>query len=43
MINVLFLFPKSADLEAVDDFIANQFAPNLKQISGLRSVKPERG
>jgi hypothetical protein len=38
MINVLFLFPKSADLTAVDDFIANRFVPNLKQISGLRSV-----
>jgi hypothetical protein len=39
MINVLTLFPKSADLKAIEDFISSQMIPTLKQVHGLRSLK----
>ena len=43
MINVLFLFPKSADLKTLDDFISNKFIPGVKQANGLRSLKLSAG
>ena len=43
MIDVLFLFPKSTDLKALDDFISNSFIPGLKQAQGLRSLKVSAG
>jgi hypothetical protein len=43
MINVLFLFPKSTDLKALDDFISNKFIPGIKQAHGLRSLKLSAG
>ena len=39
MINVLFLFPKSADSQELDDWISNQFLPASKQNPALRSLK----
>jgi len=43
MINVLSLFPKSTDLETLDDFISNTFVPGFKQAQGLRSLKVSAG
>ena len=43
MINVLFLFPKSADPKELDDFISNNFIPRIKKNQGLLSLKMSEG
>ena len=43
MINVLFLFPKSADAKAVDDFLTNHLIPTNKKAPGLVSLKMSVG
>ena len=43
MSHVLFLFPKSADLKTLDDFISSKFIPGIKQADGLRSLKLSAG
>src|SRR4029450_11300302 len=43
MINVLFLFPKSADAKEVDDFLANRLIPAHKQAPDVRSLKVSDG
>ena len=43
MINVLFLFPKSADPKEVDDFISTKFVPRIKNNQGLLSLKMSEG
>jgi len=43
MINVRFLFPKSADSKELDDFLSSQFIPAHKQALGLRSLKISAG
>jgi hypothetical protein len=41
MVNVLMLFPKSADLKAVDDFSPTD--DSIKQAHGFRSLKQSEG
>ena len=43
MINVLFLFPKSTDPTALDDFLFNRLVPGINQARGLRSLKLSAG
>jgi hypothetical protein len=43
VVNVLFLFPSSADRVALDEFISSTFAPGLRQASGCRSVTVSTG
>ena len=43
MINVLVLFPISADPKVLDDFLSNTAIPFLKQARGLRSLKISSG
>ena len=43
MVTVLFLFPKSVNLRALDDFLLNQLIPMVKQIQSFRSVKVSDG
>ena len=43
MVTVLFLFPKSVNLTALDDFLLNQLIPMVKQIQSFRSVKVSDG
>jgi len=43
MISNVILFPKSADTQAVDDFVANVLGPALKQAKGLHSLKVSNG
>ncbi len=43
MINVLFLFPKSADPKALDDLLSNGLVPGIQQARGLRSLKLSAG
>lgn len=43
MINVLFLFPKSADPKMLDDFVSNTFIPRLKTAKGVLSLKTNDG
>jgi hypothetical protein len=43
MINNLILFPKSANTEAVDRFVADVLAPALKAAKGLRSLRSSEG
>ena len=39
MVNILFLFPKPADPEELDDFVLNGLVPTVRQAEGLRSLK----
>jgi len=43
MINVLFLFPKSADPKVLDDLISNTFIPRLKTAKGILSLTMSGG
>lgn len=43
MINVLFLFPKSADPKVLDDLISNALIPRLKTAKGLLSLTMSEG
>ena len=43
MINVLFLFPKSANPKELDNFLTNHLIPTNKQSPGLRSLKISMG
>ena len=43
MIKVLFLFPKSVDLKTVDDLLANQLVPMVKQVQGFRAIQVSDG
>jgi hypothetical protein len=39
MFDVLFLFPRNADLAAVDEFLAQRLIPQLTSAAGLRSIR----
>jgi hypothetical protein len=43
MINILFLFPKSANPKELDEFISDTFIPRLKKDQGLLSLKMSDG
>jgi uncharacterized protein (TIGR02118 family) len=43
VVKVLFLFPSSADRQALDEFIGSTFAPGLRQAAGCRSVMVSQG
>ena len=43
MINVMFLFPKSADPKMLDDFISNGLIPPLKKAKGVLSLRTSDG
>jgi len=43
MINVMFLFPKSADPQMLDNFISNSLIPQLKTAKGVLSLKTNDG
>lgn len=43
MINVIFLFPKSADPNELDEFISNTLIRDFKKTQGLLSLKISEG
>jgi len=43
MINILFLFPTSADPKVLDDLISNTLIPRLKTAKGLLSLTMSEG
>ena len=43
MINVMFLFPKSADPQTLDDFISKGLIPSLKNAKGVLSLRTNDG
>jgi hypothetical protein len=43
MINVIFLFPTSADSQMLDDFISKGLIPSLKKAKGVLSLKTNDG
>ena len=43
MIRILFCFPKSDNVEEIDEYITNTFIPRAKQIKGMQSIKMSGG
>ena len=43
MVNVLFLFPNSVDLTALDNFLFSGLIPRVRQVQGFRSIKVSDG
>jgi hypothetical protein len=39
MFEVLFLFPRSGDLAAIDEFLAQRLIPQLTSAAGLRTIR----